>query len=111
MIALLMIFSFAVPLAAALMIRRYAWVGICAALVAVVAWPVLTKVISSTQDPLGWGFAMVLVFLPAAAGAGLGCAITAFRRWRSGPGNIGPVNLVLGAVLSAASVAWGLYVA
>lgn len=111
MLGLIMIFSFAAPLAAALSIRRYTWIGICLALVALVAIPVLTKVISNSQDPMGWGFAMVLVFVPALVGAGLGSLITGLRRWRSGPGKLSPVNMGLGGILSAAAVAWGLFVA
>ena len=111
MIGVLMLLSFSLPLAATLAVRRYLWIGVCAVLVAVVAVPVLYKVATGTHDPMGWGFAMVLVFMPALIGSTIGGAITAFRRWRMGPGPITALNISLAVILAAISFGFGLWVA
>ena len=111
MIGVLMLLSFIVPLGGALAIRRYTWLGVCAALTAVVALPVFYKVTTNTMDPMGWGFAMVLVFMPALAGTGLGSLITGLRRWRAGPGPLNAFNLIFGLGLAALATGFGLLVA
>lgn len=111
MIAILMLLSFAVPLAGALMIRRYSWIGVCAVMAMIVATPVIQKLVSSSYDPMGWGFALVLVFWPAAIGVSLGALITALRRWRAGPGDLTLLNISLALILSVASLSFGLLVA
>ena len=104
MLGVIMLLSFIFPLTGVLMIRRYAWIAAWAAMAAIVGAPVIYKLITQTYDPMGWGFVMVLVFLPAAIGAALGAAITAFRRWRSGPGNFTVMNVSLAAFFSITSV-------
>ena len=86
MLGVMMLLSFIVPLVGALAIRRFAWVGIWAGVSAMVAAPVLHKLFNHTYDPMGWGFIFVLIFLPAAAGSGLGMAITAAPTLASGTG-------------------------
>lgn len=111
MLGVIMLLSFIFPLAGVLMIRRYAWIAAWAAMAAIVAAPVLYKLVTETHDPMGWGFVMVLVFLPAAAGAALGAAITAFRRWQSGPGDLKILNISLAAFFSITSVGFALLAA
>ena len=111
MLGLLMLLSFAVPLSGALAIRRYTWLGVCAALTALVAIPVIYKVTTNSMDPMGWGFVMVLVFMPALAGVTVGAAITAFRRWRGGPGPLNAFNVILGLAMAALAAGFGLLVA
>ena len=111
MLGVMMLISFAVPLAGALMIRRYTWVGICAGLMAVVAAPVIQKLVNNSYDPMGWGFVLILVFWPAAAGTTLGGLITAFRRWRSGPGPVQALNVIFAVLLAGVSVWFGLWAA
>lgn len=108
MLGVIMILSFAIPLMGALAIRRYAWIGIWAALASVVAVPVIYKLATNSYDPMGWGFVLVLVFWPAAIGSVLGGAITAFRRWKSGPGELSALKIVWAVALSALSVGLGL---
>ena len=111
MIGVIMLLSFTLPLLGALMIRRYAWIGACAAMSAIVAVPVIYKLVTRTYDPMGWGFALVLVFWPALAGVSLGALITALRRRHSGPGELKGLNGALAAVLSLISVSFALWVA
>ena len=111
MLGVLMLLSFVFPLAGALMIRRYAWIGACAVMSAVVAVPVIYKLATNTNDPLGWGFALVLVFFPALIGVSLGALITALRRWRAGPGEVTILKSVLAAFFSIVSVGFALYAA
>lgn len=111
MIGVLILLSFMVPLVSALLIRRYAWIGACAAMSAMVAGPVIHKLVTRTYDPMGWGFALVLVFYPAAAGVTLGALITAVRRAQAGPGELTGLNVSLAALLSVTSVGFGLLVA
>ncbi len=108
MLGVLMLLSFLVPLVGALAIRRYWWTGAWAAVSAVVAAPVLNKLITHTYDPMGWGFLLVLVFLPAAIGSALGIAVTALRRRLSGPGAIAPLNIGIAAGFAAMTVFLGL---
>ena len=111
MLGVMMLLSFAVPLAGALMIRRFAWVGICAGLMTVVAIPVIQKLATNSYDAMGWGFVIILVFLPAAAGTILGGLITAFRRWKSGPGPVQALNVSFAVLLAGVSVWFGLWAA
>ncbi|MEO0606754.1 MAG: hypothetical protein AAFY82_00875 [Pseudomonadota bacterium] len=111
MIGVVMLLSFLAPLVAALMIRRYAWIGACAALSAIVAVPVIYKLVTRTFDPMGWGFALLLVFWPAAAGVMLGALVTAFRRARAGPGELKVLNVGLAVLLSVMSAGFALLVA
>ena len=111
MLGVMMLLSYSFPLAAALTIRRYFWIGVCALLAAIVATPVLYKVATASHDPMGWGFAMVLVFLPALLGTAIGSAINAVLRWRMGPGQLTAWNVIPAALLSAISVWFGLWVA
>ncbi|MEL6860669.1 MAG: hypothetical protein AAGL11_02440 [Pseudomonadota bacterium] len=111
MLGVMMLISFAVPLAAALMIRRYTWAGICAGLMALVAIPVIHKLATNSYDAMGWGFVMILVFMPAAAGTVLGGLITAFRRWKSGPGPVQLLNIGFATLLAGLSVWFGLWAA
>ncbi|MFN3213332.1 MAG: hypothetical protein ACE37M_09525 [Henriciella sp.] len=111
MLGVLMLLSFVFPLAGALMIRRYAWIGACAAMSAMVAVPVIYKLATNTQDPMGWGFILVLVFFPALIGVTLGGLITALRRWRSGPGEVTLLKGLLAAFFSIISVGYALYAA
>lgn len=111
MLGVLMLLSFAVPFSGTLAIRRYTWLGVCAALTAIVAIPVVYKVTTNSMDPMGWGFAMVLVFMPALIGTGLGGLITALRRWRGGPGPLNAFNVVFGLAMAALATGFGLLVA
>ena len=106
MLGVMMLLSFAIPLAGALAIRRYAWLGAWAGVSAIVAMPVLYKLATGNIDPMGWGFALVLVFVPAAAGAALGSLITYLRRARMGAGEIKIVNIALAISLTALTL-WG----
>ena len=111
MLGVMMLLSFILPLAGVLMIRRYAWIAAWAAMAAIVAAPVIYKLVTQTYDPMGWGFTRVLVILPAAIGAARGAAITAFRRWRSGPGDLTTLNISLAAFFSITSVGFALLAA
>ena len=111
MLGVMMLLSFVFPLAGVLMIRRYAWIAAWAAMAAIVAAPVIYKLVTQTYDPMGWGFILVLVILPAAIGAALGAAITAIRRWRSGPGDLTILNISLAAFFSITSVGFALLAA
>ena len=111
MLGLMMLLSSAVPFSGALAIRRYSWLGVCAGLTALVAVPVTYKVTTNSMDPMGWGFVMVLVFMPALAGVGLGAAVTAFRRWRAGPGSLNAFNLIFGIAMAVLATGFGLFAA
>ena len=111
MIGVLMLLSLIFPLVGALMIRRYTWIAACAVMSAIVAIPVIYKLVTGTYDPMGWGFAMVLVFLPALVGVSAGGLITALRRWRAGPGALKISNTLLAAFFSIISVGFALYAA
>jgi hypothetical protein len=111
MLGVMMLLSFAIPLVGALAIRRYWWIGAWAGVSAVVAVPVLYKLITQTYDPMGWGFIFVLIFLPAAIGSALGAAITALRRWRAGPGEVTVVNTILAVSFTVATISLGLLMA
>ena len=111
MLGVMMLLSFVFPLAGVLMIRRYAWIAAWAAVAASGAAVVLYKLVTQTYDPMGWGFVLVLVILPAGIGAGLGALITAFRRWRSGPGELKLINVSLAAFFSIISVAFVFFAA
>lgn len=111
MLGVLMLLSFAVPLVGALAIRRYWWIGAWTGVSAVVAAPVLHKLLAGTYDPMGWGYVFVLVFLPAAFGSALGMAITALRRKLQGPGEIQALNMILAGAFSVATISLGLMMA
>nr|WP_070960757.1 hypothetical protein [Hyphomonas sp. Mor2] len=111
MLGVLMLLSFLIPLIGALAIRRYAWVAAWAGVSAIVAVPVLYKLMSRTYDPMGWGFVFVLVFLPAALGSGLGMAITALRRRLQGPGEIEVINKILAGAFAVSTISLGLILA
>ena len=111
MIGGMMELSFVFPLVGVLMVRRYAWIAAWAAAAAGVAALVIYKLVTQTYDPMGWGFVLVLVILPAGIGAGLGALITAFRRWRSGPGELTVLNISLAAFFSIVSVGFAFYAA
>lgn len=108
MLGVMMLLSFAIPLVGALAIRRYWWIGVWTGVSVVVATPVLYKLITHTYDPMGWGFILVLVFLPAAIGSALGLIITALRRWLAGPGSISQLNMGVAAAFAAMTVFLGL---
>lgn len=111
MLGVMMLLSFIFPLVGVLMIRRYAWIAACVAMAAIVAAPVIYKLVTQTYDPMGWGFVLVLVLLPAAIGTALGAFITAFRRWRAGPGDLTVLNLSLAAFFSIVSVGFAFLAA
>ena len=111
MLGVMMLLSFVFPLAGVLMIRRYAWIAACPAMAATVAVPVIYKLVTQTYDPMGWGFVLVLVILPAGIGAALGASITAFRRWQSGPGDLTVLNISLAAFFSITSLGFALLAA
>lgn len=111
MLGVMMLLSFVFPFVGVLMIRRYAWIAAYAAMAAIVAAPVIYKLLTQTYDPMGWGFVLVLVILPAGIGAALGASITAVRRWRSGPGDLTVLNISLGGVFSIISVGFALMAA
>lgn len=108
MLGVMMILSFLIPLAGALAIRRYAWIGIWSGVSAIVAAPVLYKLAIGNVDPMGWGFVLVLIFMPAAAGTALGSAVNAGLRWRMGPGKVTPLNIGLAIVWSVLTLWLGL---
>ena len=108
MLGVIMLLSFLIPLIGALAIRRYWWIGAWTGVSAVVAAPVLYKLITHSYDPMGWGFVIVLVFLPAAIGAALGLVITALRRRLSGPGTLSPLNIGLAGGFGAMTIVLGL---
>lgn len=111
MLGVMMLLSFVFPLAGVLMIRRYTWIAVWAVLAATVAAPVIYKLVTQTYDPMGWGFVLVLVILPAGVGAALGALLTAFRRWRSGPGDLTLLNISLAAFFSIISFGFALLAA
>lgn len=97
MLGVIMLFSFLFPLAGTLAIRRYRWIAAWAVMAAMICAAILYKVSAGLHDPMGWGIVFVLVFMPAAIGSALGAAITAFRRWRMGPGELTALNMGLAA--------------
>ena len=111
MLGVMMLLSFAIPLAGGLAIRRYAWLGAWAGVSAIVAMPVLYKLATGNIDPMGWGFVFVLFFLPVAVGSAIGMAVTALRRWRQGPGNLTALNLILAVALAVITLSVGLMMA
>jgi|GEM_PF-5442595 len=111
MLGVLMLFSFLIPLAGALAIRRFAWVGAWFGVSAIVAAPVLYKLATRTYDPMGWGFVIVLIFMPAAAGSALGMSVTSLRRWASGPGDVSMLNVILAIIWTSLTIGLGLFMA